>query len=177
MLFVGVAHLVACSEPDTPVVPEEPTHENKEFAFENVMIKDTQLRLDITPVDKAMEYVVFLAEVKHFQMNNIDTREELIEDDFGYVMGLAKQYDMPVRDFLEAVGWLVKGDVKEYGAVNLYPNTEYVVYCYGVNIDGESYEATTPVNYVVVKTTTPELIDVKFDVTTKVEGNSIETDN
>lgn len=173
LLFVGVAHLAACSEPDTPVVPEEPTHENKEFAFENVMINDTQLRLDIIPENKDMEYVLFLAEVKHFYMNNIDTREELIEDDFGYVMGLAKQYDMPVRDFLEAVGWLVKGDVKEYGAVSLYPNTEYVVYCYGVNIDGESYEATTPVNYVVVKTTTPELIDVKFDVTTKVEGNRV----
>lgn len=173
LLFVGVAHLASCTEPDTPVVPEEPTHENKEFSFENITIKDTQLRLDITPENKDMEYVMFLAEVKHFAMNNIDTREELIEDDFSYVFGLAEQYGISVRDFLEAVGWLVKGDVKEYGAVNLYPDTEYVVYCYGVNFDGEYYEATTPVNYVVITTTTPELIDVKFDVTTKVEGNRV----
>jgi hypothetical protein len=42
-----------------------------------------------------------------------------------------------------------------------------------VNFDGEYYEATTLVNYVVSKSTAPELIDVKFDVETKVEGNRV----
>lgn len=173
LLFVGVAHLASCSVPDTPVVPDEPAHENKEFLFENILAQDTQLRVDVTPEDRDMEYIVFLSEKKHFQMNNIDTRDELLEDDYIYFTELAEQYNMPMRDFLEAVGWLVKGEVKNYGAINLYPDTEYVVYCYGVNFDGEYYEATTPVNYVVIKTTAPELIDVKFDVETKVEGNRV----
>ena len=173
LLFAGVAHLASCSVPDTPVVPDEPTHENNEFLFENILAQDTQLRVDITPEDKDMEYIVFLSEKKHFLMNNIDTRDELLEDDYIYFTELAEQYNMPMRDFLEAVGWLVKGEVKNYGAINLYPDTEYVVYCYGVNFDGEYYEATTPVNYVVIKTSTPELIDVKFDVETKVEGNRV----
>lgn len=173
LLFVGIAHLTACSEPDTPIVPENPQHENHEFVFENIVARHTQLRVDISPVDKDMEYVVFLAEKKHFVMNGIDTREELLEDDYAYILGLANQYNMTLRDFLKAVGWLINGEAKEYGAVSLYPDTEYVVYCYGISIDGELYEATTPVNYAVVKTTAPEMIDVKFDVKTAIDGNRV----
>ena len=31
LLFVGVAHLVACSEPDTPVIPDRPDEPNEPY--------------------------------------------------------------------------------------------------------------------------------------------------
>ena len=163
LLMFAAALFVAC---DTQNTPEPPTteHQNNEFAFENIATRHTRFIVDIRPEDKEMEYVVLFAEKKHLMMNNIDTREELLEHDRQYIEELARKSELSVEEFLSDIGWLAKGDMVGYGAVDLYPDTEYVVYCYGVSIEGDSYEATTPVNYTVMRTTTPELIDVKFDI-------------
>lgn len=163
LLMFAAALFVAC---DTQNTPEPPTteHQNNEFAFENIATRHTRFIVDIRPEDKEMEYVVLFAEKKHLTMNNIDTREELLEHDRQYIEELARKSELSVEEFLSDIGWLAKGDMVGYGAVDLYPDTEYVVYCYGVSIEGDSYEATTPVNYTVMRTTTPELIDVKFDI-------------
>ena len=68
----------------------------------------------------------------------------------------------------------MKGDKMGYKVTNLNPATEYVVYCYGVNVEGESYEATTEICYEVITTTAPELQDVEFDIKANVNGNSVE---
>lgn len=177
LLIAGLVHLVACSEPDAPNPPQnEPEHVNNEFVFENISAVHTAMSVSIRPVNKDMEYVVVLSEKKHFLMNNIDSREELLDDDNQYFAELAQGYGVSIYDFLKGVGWLTRGDKEKYEAINLYPNTEYVIYCYGVKFDGDSYEAITPVNYVVVKTTTPELLDVKFDVKSTVDGNAVSID-
>ena len=163
LLMFAAALFVAC---DTQNTPEPPTteHQNNEFAFENIATRHTRFIVDIRPEDKEMEYVVLFAEKKHLTMNNIDTREELLERDRQYIEELARKSELSVEEFLSDIGWLAKGDMVGYGAVDLYPDTEYVVYCYGVSIEGDSFEATTPVNYAVMRTTAPELIDVKFNI-------------
>ena len=163
LLMFTAALFVAC---DTQNTPEPPTteHQNNEFAFENIATRHTRFIVDIRPEDKEMEYVVLFAEKKHLTMNNIDTREELLERDRQYIEELARKSELSVEEFLSDIGWLAKGDMVGYGAVDLYPDTEYVVYCYGVSIEGDSFEAMTPVNYAVMRTTTPELIDVKFNI-------------
>ena len=163
LLMFTAALFVAC---DTQNTPEPPTteHQNNEFAFENIATRHTRFIVDIRPEDKEMEYVVLFAEKKHLTMNNIDTREELLERDRQYIEELARKSELSVEEFLSDIGWLAKGDMVGYGAVDLYPDTEYVVYCYGVSIEGDSFEVTTPVNYAVMRTTTPELIDVKFNI-------------
>ena len=163
LLMFAAALFVACDTQNTPE-PPTPEHQNNEFAFENIATRHTRFIVDIRPEDKEMEYVVLFAEKKHLMMNNIDTREELLEHDRQYIEELARKSELSVEEFLSDIGWLAKGDMVGYGAVDLYPDTEYVVYCYGVSIEGDSYEATTPVNYTVMRTTTPEFIDVKFDI-------------
>ncbi|MBQ2142718.1 MAG: hypothetical protein II204_06150, partial [Alistipes sp.] len=49
----------------------------------------------------------------------------------------------------------------------------YVVYCYGVNVEGENYEATTEVYYEVITTTAPKLQDIDFDIKANIVGNSV----
>lgn len=156
--------------------PNTPTHQNISFDFEGIVANHTKLQVDILPKDKEQEYVVFLSEKKHFIANHIDTRDELMEDDYLYFSGLAEYYGMGLREFLTKIGWLVTGDKLGYGAINLYPDTEYVVYCYGVEFDGEFYEATTEVSYVEIKTTAPQMKDVNFEVKTEVMGNVVSID-
>lgn len=142
------------------------------FAFENIHTEHTKISLDIIPEDKTMEYVVFVSEVKHFGFNSIDTPEELFEDDYVYFGEYATEYNMTIREFLSAVGWLTTGDKHDYGAINLYPATDYVVYCYGVKFEGaNNYTPVTDIAYTVIRTTAPATVEAKFDVTTEVNGN------
>lgn len=176
VVIIAAISMFSCENPNTGTQDEpynEPQHQNLSFDFTGTVANHTQLKTNILPKDKELEYVVLLSEKKHFLMNNIDTREELIEDDYNYISGLSQMYGISIRDFLSGMGWLNTGDKEGYQAINLYPNTEYVVYCYGVALDGDGYEAVTEVNYVVVKTTAPALMDVSFDIQDSVEGNAV----
>lgn len=169
ILAVAIIALAAACQNEPPHEPVKP----KPFAFENKQIKHTELSLDIAPEDKELEYVVLFAEKKHFIANGIDTREELLADDLAMLRQYADYYGITIREFLEGMKWITKGDKEGYKVTNLYPATEYVVYCYGVNVEGENYEATTEVYYEVITTTTPKLQDIDFDIVTSVKGNTV----
>ncbi|MBR5853516.1 MAG: hypothetical protein IKY74_04865 [Alistipes sp.] len=173
LFVVALMAFVGCNEVVTPPAngPETPAPEEKAFSFDGITIDHTSLKLNVKPVDEQMEYVVYIAEKKHFVANHIDTREELLNDDYLYVQAMADSFGMEIYDFLSQVGWLTTGMKRGYEAINLYPDTEYVVYCYGVAIDGESYEATTEVCYIELRTSAPEALDVKFDIDVALTGN------
>ena len=165
--------VTACNkEPQTNITV--PNDDEKIFVFANKQIKHTELSLDVIPQDQEAEYVVLFAEKKHFIANGIDTSEELVEDDLKMLRSYAEYYGITIREFLEGMKWLVKGNKEGYKVTNLYPNTEYVVYCYGVDVDGENYEATTEICYEVITTTAPELQKVEFDIATTISGNNVE---
>lgn len=169
ILAVALIALAAACQNEPPHEPVKP----KPFAFENKQIKHTELSLDIAPQDKELEYVVLFAEKKHFIANGIDTREELLADDLAMLRQYADYYGITIREFLEGMKWITKGDKEGYKVTNLYPATEYVVYCYGVNVEGENYEATTEVYYEVISTTAPKLQDIDFDIEANIVGNSV----
>lgn len=169
ILAVALIALAAACQNEPPHEPVKP----KPFAFENKQIKHTELSLDIAPEDKELEYVVLFAEKKHFIANGIDTREELLADDLAMLRQYADYYGITIREFLEGMKWITKGDKEGYKVTNLYPATEYVVYCYGVNVEGENYEATTEVYYEVITTTAPKLQDIDFDIRANIVGNSV----
>ena len=169
ILAVALIALAAACQNEPPHEPVKP----KPFAFENKQIKHTELSLDIAPQDKELEYVVLFAEKKHFIANGIDTREELLADDLAMLRQYADYYGITIREFLEGMKWITKGDKEGYKVTNLYPATEYVVYCYGVNVEDENYEATTEVYYEVITTTAPKLQDIDFDIKANIVGNSV----
>lgn len=164
--------------PENPEKPEKPDYPSSTaFAFENIRAEHTKISVDIIPEDKTMEYIVFVSEVKHFKLNGIDTPDELFEDDYLYFGEYATMYNTTIHTFLSTVGWLVTGDKRDYGTVNLYPDTDYVVYCYGVTFDGENnYTPATDIAYTVIRTTAPAMVDATFDVTTEVNGNMVTID-
>lgn len=169
ILAVALIAIAAACQNEPPHEPVKP----KPFAFENKQIKHTELSLDIAPEDKELEYVVLFAEKKHFIANGIYTREELLADDLAMLRQYADYYGITIREFLEGMKWITKGDKEGYKVTNLYPATEYVVYCYGVNVEGENYEATTEVYYEVITTTAPKLQNIDFDIEANIVGNSV----
>lgn len=165
--LVATLMLFGCKDDTT--TPQQPTP--KAFTFSGVVSEERSIKVNIMPENEEQEYIVFISEKKHFLRNQIDTREELLEDDYLYFSDLASEYNMGLHAFLTKVGWLVKGDKAGYGAVNLYPDTEYVVYCYGVEFSGDFYEAVTEICYIEISTAAPELIEVDYAIDVEVAGN------
>lgn len=176
MAIVALTLFVGCEGGDDGGSKNPGSEDNtpKAFTFENIRKEHTTIHLDILPENKASEYIVFISEVKHFQANRIDTVDELLEDDHLYFREMATEYNMTMHEFLSRVGWLTTGDKLNYGAINLYPATDYVVYCYGVEFeDDDHYTATTDVCYALITTTAPEFIDAEFSITPEVNGNVV----
>ena len=175
--FVAIAMFVACNN-DIPM-ENTPTPDDKVegvIHFADERASQRAISVNITSDDPDMEYIVLLAQKKHFILNEIDSKKKLVDDDYFYILKLAEQYNMSISDFLTKMGWLVKGDKMGYSATGLYPDTEYVVYCYGVEITDEGFEATTDVCYDIIKTSGPITKEVEFDITCTVEGNIVDID-
>lgn len=167
--LIALVAVVSCNNDENNPTPPPTTP--TDFEFVNVRVSETGFALDIIPEDKGMEYIVLISERSYFQNNNITTSSALLDDDRAYFESLAEQYGVSVRDFLSAVGWLLSGDKSTYKGLNLYPATEYVVYCYGVAFDGDSYDAITPIHHTIVKTETPEIVELNLSVSSTINGN------
>ena len=175
LAFAFLLMFVACDR-DEPNVDNPAPGDKVEgvLHFSNEMASQRALSVSISSDDPDMEYIVLLAQKKHFIINGIDTERKLLEDDFYYIKSLAEQYNTSIRDLLEQMKWLCKGDREGYSAMGLYPDTDYVVYCYGVEFTDEGFEATTEVCYDIIKTAGPVAKEVSFDIDCTVDGNLVD---
>jgi len=176
-VFLAITSFVACNVDEPQNVTSQPDDTTEGlFKFSDERASQRALSLNIECQDPEMEYVVFLAQKKYFILNDIDSDKKLFDDDLSYVQDLAKQYNMPIRDFLSQMKWLVKGAMDGYTATSLYPDTEYIVYCYGVEFTDDGFEATSEVEYTIIKTAGPIVQDVTFDIDCTVNGNLVDID-
>ena len=163
MLAFGVA---SCQKPiDEPQDPQNPTEEpvkpesGKPVVMEDFTVTLTSIHsgdvfLTIEPEDKEMTYWYQL-QVKE---DMPDTDEEILASDLDYLNYIADYYGASLAQLL--ADNLLKGDI-EWRYQYLEPNTEYVLYMYGMNTSGE---ALTTVNQLTFKTTKVEQLDCTFDI-------------
>ena len=144
-------------EPNTeePVKPES----GKPVVMEDFTVTLTSLHsgdvfLTIEPEDKDMTYWYQL-QVKE---DMPETDEEILASDMDYLQYIADYYGASLTQLL--ADNLLKGDL-DWRYQYLEPNTEYVLYAYGMNISGE---ALTAVNQLTFKTTKVEQLDCEFDI-------------
>lgn len=169
-LFVAVG----CQTENTGDKPQPEPEQSDLFEFKNIATSRDTFTVDIVPQDKESEYIVMFAKREYFETNDIDTVEKLIEDDYQYLSDMSSDANLSIRDFASNAGWLVSGDRVGYSGGGLYPDTEYVVYCYGIELSDSDYVATTDLYYTVIKTTGPAMQSVEFDIECAVDGNVVD---
>ena len=165
LIFAAMAFgAVACTEPTTEPTEKEPTPEVKPESGEPVVMEDFTVTLkslhsgdvflSIEPKDKEMTYWYQLQMKKDMP----ETDEEILASDIEYLEYIADYYGTPLGQLL--ADNLLKGDL-EWRYQYLEPNTEYVLYMYGMNTNGE---ALTAVNKLTFKTTKVLPLDCTFDI-------------
>lgn len=140
---------------EQPVDPEsgEPVV-MEDFTVTLTSIHSGDVFLTIEPKDKEMTYWYQLQVTEDMP----ETDEEILASDMSYLQYMADYYGESLTQLL--ADNLLKGDI-EWRYQYLEPNTEYVLYMYGMNINGE---ALTTVNKLSFKTTKVEQLDCTFDI-------------
>ena len=129
----------------------------------------------VTPVDGEMYYVMFLDEVSYLQLGNIDSAEELWDDDYAAFESGALANNMNLKEFMLASNIVFQGTQRVQWN-NVRPGVNSVLYVYGVKFseDGASYETITDIAWTTIKPERAPLQDVSFDLDLKVNGAEIE---
>ncbi len=153
---------VSCETPDQPT--DKPNPEVKPESGEPVVLDDFTVTLtalhsgdvflNIEPENKEMTYWYSL----QLPEDMPETNEEILAADLDYLNYVADYYGMSLSELLSTE--LKAGDLK-WRYVGLEPNTEYVLYMYGIGIDGV---ALTEVNKLSFKTTKVQQLDCTFDI-------------
>ena len=153
---------VSCETPNEPVdkpTPEVKPEDGKPVVLEDFTVTLTALHsgdvsLNIEPENKEMKYWYSL----QLPEDMPETDEEILAADLDYLKYVADYYGMSLSELLSTE--LKAGDL-EWRYVGLEPNTEYVLYMYGISIEGN---ALTGVNKLTFKTTKVMQLDCTFDI-------------
>lgn len=157
---------------DSFVVKQAPYEEPAPFELiiPEEKITTTAVSFQVIPLDKEMTYISMLAEKALF--DQFATPEEYIQDDIAYFTQYADMYGMTLEDFLSEYA-LMKGDSELSEVTGLSPETDYIVYAYGMTAKAE---VLTEFCYEQVKTKAPEKVDISFQIECKVDGPMVDAE-
>lgn len=168
--IVALMTVVSCETPDAPTKQVDPEPLNTIIPLG---VGDSEIRFDVTARNEDDEYVVACVEQELLVEAGIFTSEMLVAYHNDLYTERAVAEGVALREYLTAEGMLLKGNKQALRFDGLRPATVYVVCCYGVEFTKEgSLSMTTAIAYEEFTTTAPELADVKFKLTTRVDGNN-----
>lgn len=124
-----------------------------------------------TPADETMLYIPNLISVDYFTMSGVDTEEQFITEEINYFYSVAAGANLTLEELLMRTEKAVTG---EFTTVfkGLLPGSNYLAYSYGISLDGDNYEITTPLHYELVKIPMQELSDAQFELHANKLGTS-----
>lgn len=121
----------------------------------------------VSPADKDMPYVSMI--VSKDQFDQFGSEEEYIQDDISYFKTYADAYKMDLAAYLNEYV-LCRGDIGPMEIWGLNPNTEYIVYAYGLTSEAE---VLTGMYYEQITTVGSDIVDVSFDISAEKTGSTV----
>lgn len=124
-------------------------------------IESNSFTVDVTPYDKEMSYVLFAKTKQYIDETGLDSDDALFEDDMKDIESSGQS----IEDFC------ITGDLTDK-AFSAEPNTEYVVYAYGV--DPGNSDRLTDIVRTNVTTLEEEKEVIVFNISAEVDGITAE---
>lgn len=132
----------------------------------------SECSVKITPSDNDIRYIAMMAEKRYFTEQGITDEETLLYSD----RTLFESYtDKSLEQFLEDSGIAMQGTQTKLWQ-DLSPAKEYIIYTYGIYVNGDNYDRITPVYYTTVSKRLPERSVLNFSATITAEGPEVSFD-
>ena len=156
LLLLLATALVGCKEtPDVPPTPIDPV-DKPDFVIEVKNITDTSVEFTITPEDEEMTYIAMMTTKEYF--DEFEDDDAYIMDDLMWLDDAAYNAGVELSEYLEGV--LKKGVISDTQD-KLDPETEYVVYAFGLSNNGI---VTTSLYKQTFTTLSTELTELNFEI-------------
>lgn len=156
LLLLLATALVGCKEtPDVPPTPIDPV-DQPDFVIEVNSITDTSVEFTITPEDEEMTYIAMMTTKEYF--DEFEDDEAYINDDLSWLDNAAYEAGVDLSEYLEDV--LKKGVISDTQDM-LDPETEYVVYAFGLSNNGI---VTTSLYKQTFTTLSTEFTELNFEI-------------
>ena len=162
--------------PDNPDNPDKPADDAKEevtvtsndFTISIHDITDCSAIYDLDPKDDGMMYIHFLEVKRKLDGERVQSDEEIFAYDMLYFENMAHAKGITVAEAVE--GYAKKGDLKGLPLDALVSSTEYLMYAYGVEIQGGEVKRVTEVTRCPFLTFSVEKNDAVFTLKYKIDG-------
>lgn len=142
-------------------------------AFEIIVPEDkvttSTISFQVIPFDKEMTYMAAIIEKATFDQSA--TPEDYIQGEIEYYMWYAGQYGYTLEEYLSEA--LYTGDTELLEVSKLSPQTEYIVYAYGLTPQAD---VLTDLYYEFVTSKAPEHIDMSFDINYDINGPMVDAE-
>lgn len=148
----------------------QPSVDGELFALTNVTTTVSTITLDITPRDKEVPYICRVQTVEDCEAFDQYDDYKLFTRDFGMMQNEASTLGQSASHYVKSLA--KTGDVKGYTLEGLTPNVPYVVYCYHIDFDTMYYVGD--VFRLEVRTASPEMKDITFDMEFDINGANVE---
>ena len=140
------------------------------FTFEVAHKDATSILLNITPADITTPYVCRAYTKAHIEAFGLETDYALVEYDLDAINNEAYSASQTWLNYLQNISHV--GKSFDISFTNLVPDTEYVIYCY--HIDLHNGDATTGEVYrEVISTTSPDTLDENITMSFEIDGAHI----
>ena len=156
LLLLLATALAGCKEtPDVPPTPIDPV-DQPDFVIEVKSVTDTSVEFTITPEDEEMTYIAMMTTKEYF--DEFEDDEAYINDDLSWLDNAAYEAGVDLSEYLEDV--LKKGAISDTQDM-LDPETEYVIYAFGLSNNGI---VTTSLYKQTFTTLSTELTELNFEI-------------
>ena len=128
-----------------------------------------------TTKDDSIQYMANIIDKQYFDRSGVSTAEEFIAAEMNNYIAIATANDMTLEQLMANVSpqLIYTGEAVRKFAGMQHSN-HYVVYCYGVTFEDNTYTTTTPIYHTIVEIPMPTMYsEVDFKVTSQLSSNYI----
>lgn len=112
---------------------------------------------------KPTQYIANIIDITFFSKGGISTEEDFINLERNNYIALAEAAEMSLEEYLTSRKVLLDQEqTLSYGGMQ--HTMTYLIYCYGVEFENNTYVQTTPIQYTTVELPLATMVDASFSV-------------
>ena len=157
-------------EEEFEIVVKQSASDKPLFAIEVVENKPTYLSLNITPADLATAYICRIYTEEHIKAFELESDQALIDYDMKTIADEAYYLGQTTFNYLQNITY--KGKSFDVIFDKLTPDTNYVVYCYHIDLSN-AQASTGDVFRQVIRTASPDMVDDALEMSLDINGATI----
>lgn len=148
------------------------------FSFEASNVTYMSCTIKYIPADKQMQYMANIIDMAYFEQSGVDNEEAFLDAEMTNYRQIAASYQMSLEELLMRTELINVGDA-ERSFSGMQHGNRYVVYSYGLELNGDEFTLTTPIHYTIVELPMPTMYDITIsaDIVTNGSGGVTITTN